>query len=684
VSHTVNPTATTTTITSDTPDPSAVGQAVPFTFTVVATAPGSGTPTGTVMVSDGVQSCNASVAAGSCSIAFSTAGNKSVTASYVGDGNYAPSTSVAEAHAVGTAATTTAISGHTPDPSVVGQGVAVTFTVTSSGGTPTGNVTVSDGIEQCTATVAVGTCSLTPATAGTKTLTASYPGDGNFGASTSTGVTHTVNAATTTTSITGHTPDPSLVGQGINVTFTVTSTGGTPTGSVTVTDGSDSCNGTVAAGGCTLTPTTAGAKTLTASYAGDGNFATSTSTGVPHTVNPASTTTTITSDSPDPSTVGQPVTVTFTVTSTAAGTPTGTVTVTDGSAQCGGTVAAGTCTLTPTTAGAKTLAATYAGDANFSGSTSLGESHTVNPASTTTTITSDTPDPSTAGQAVTVAFSVTSTGGTPTGKVTVSDGTLSCSATVAAGQCSLTPVTVGTETLTATYAGDGNFSGSVSAGEPHTVTTGLPSGSHSSMSASPSPITASSGSSASTITVTVRDAFNNAVQGATVVLSSDGTGNTVTQPVGATDVNGQVTGTLSSTVAEVKNVSAIVNGSVPLTQGTTVTVAPAAATVLAFTSQPSTVVLLNSLGPVVVTAFDEFGNVATAFAGDVTMAIANDGSILKNATLGGTKVIAAVAGVATFNDLTIDQLGTGYQLGASATGLTGATSNPFDVVTVLP
>src|SRR6185295_14113539 len=137
-------------------------------------APGSGTPTGTVTVSDGTQSCSASVAVGSCSIAFSSTGGRTVTASYPGDGNFASSTSAAVSQTVGAASTTTAITTHTPNPSVVGQGIAVTFTVTSGGGTPTGNVTVSDGTESCSASVAAGSCTLTPATAGSKTLTATY------------------------------------------------------------------------------------------------------------------------------------------------------------------------------------------------------------------------------------------------------------------------------------------------------------------------------------------------------------------------------------------------------------------------------------------------------------------------------------------------------------------------------
>jgi DNA-binding beta-propeller fold protein YncE len=79
---------------------------------------------------------------------------------------------------------------------------------------------------------------------------------------------------------------------------------------------------------------------------------------------------------------------------------------------------------------------------------------------TNTTITSDNPDPSAVGQAVVVNFSVTSTSGTPTGSVTVSDGVDSCTGTVAAGACTITLTTLGTRTLTATYAGDANFTGS--------------------------------------------------------------------------------------------------------------------------------------------------------------------------------------------------------------------------------
>src|SRR6185436_15679993 len=118
------------------------------------------------------------------------------------------------------------------------------------------------------------------------------------------------------------------------------------------------------------------------------------------------------------------------------------------------------------------IIASYGGDSNFNGGPSSTLNQVVNSATktnTTTTITGDTPDPSNVNQAVTVTYSVTGSGGTPTGNVTVSDGTVSCTGTVAAASCSLTFTTAGAKTLTASYAGDTNFNGSASAGAAHTV-----------------------------------------------------------------------------------------------------------------------------------------------------------------------------------------------------------------------
>jgi hypothetical protein len=482
--HTVNPADTTTTITSDNPDPSVVGQSVTINYSVTVNGPGAGVPTGNVNVSDGTQSCTGTVAASTCSITFTSAGPRTLTATYVGDANFNGSASAGASHQVKMADTTTTITSDNPDPSVVGQSVSVHYAVavTSPGaGTPTGNVTVSDGTLSCTGTVGAGMCSITFTSAGAKSLTATYAGDSNFNGSASTPATpHTVIPADTTTSIASDNPDPSMVGQSVTVVYSVTVNGpgaGTPTGNVTVSGGPGvTCTATVAAGQCNVTFTSTGAKTLTATYAGDANFNGSTSAGEPHTVNAAGTTTAITSDAPDPSVVGQSVIVQYSVTPSSPGTPTGNVTVSDGTVSCTGTVATGQCTITFTSAGAKTLTATYAGDSNYTGSTSANESHQVNKANTTTSVTGDPNDPTVVGESYPVSYSVTvnSPGaGSPTGTVTVTDGVSSCTGAAPSGSCSLTSTSAGGKTLTASYGGDAKFNSSLStdasAGEPHTV-----------------------------------------------------------------------------------------------------------------------------------------------------------------------------------------------------------------------
>jgi hypothetical protein len=143
------------------------------------------------------------------------------------------------------------------------------------------------------------------------------------------------------------------------------------------------------------------------------------------------------------------------------------------------------------------------------------------------------------------------------------------------------------------------------------------------------------------------------------------------------------TGTLSATVAESKTVSATINA-VAVTQTATVVVNAGAASQLTFTTQPQSALALAVLSPpVVVTVRDALGNVVTTFAGAVTIAIGNDASLLQNATLGGTTTVAAVSGVASFGDLTLDQVGNGYTLVATATGIGGMTSSSFDIALLL-
>src|SRR5206468_3130620 len=102
-----------------------------------------------------------------------------------------------------------------------------------------------------------------------------------------------------------------------------------------------------------------------------------------------------------------------------------------------------------------------------------------------------------------------------------------------------------------------------------TVTAGALSASRSGVQAAPDTIQAGDGPA--TITATARDANGNPIAGLPVVLAATGTGNTLTQPTSTTNASGVATGTLSSTKAEMKTVSATING-LAITQKDTVTV----------------------------------------------------------------------------------------------------------------
>ena len=70
------------------------------------------------------------------------------------------------------------------------------------------------------------------------------------------------------------------------------------------------------------------------------------------------------------------------------------------------------------------------------------------------------------------------------------------------------------------------------------------------------------------------------------------------------------------------------------------------------------------------------GGRVTNSSATVTLSLAdNPGS----ATLSGTVSVAAVNGVATFSNLSLNRPGQGYRLAAASSGLTGATSSTFNV-----
>jgi NADH/NAD ratio-sensing transcriptional regulator Rex len=115
------------------------------------------------------------------------------------------------------------------------------------------------------------------------------------------------------------------------------------------------------------------------------------------------------------------------------------------------------------------------------------------------------------------------------------------------------------------------------------------------------------------------------------------------------------------------------------TTSATFTITHGAATHLVFTVQPSNTAANASITPAVqVTARDQFENLVTAFVGDVTVAMGTNaggpGSILS-----GTLIRPVTNGVATFDDLSINNVGIGYTLTAQTGGLPLAGSAAFNI-----
>ena len=158
-----------------------------------------------------------------------------------------------------------------------------------------------------------------------------------------------------------------------------------------------------------------------------------------------------------------------------------------------------------------------------------------------------------------------------------------------------------------------------------------------------------------------------------MTLTSTGSNNNFGQP-GNTNSSGVTTGTISSTMAEPKTVSATAqvgaNPAVPISQTAAVAVDPAAADHLVFTVQPSDATNGVAMSPaVVVTVLDQFGNTAN-FSGTVTLTVVGGGSGIT-----GNSVTAS-SGVATFDSLILDTPGT-YNLNVDGGGLPTAQSDSF-------
>ena len=243
-------------------------------------------------------------------------GPHTITAKYLTDGNYCGSTSTAVTQVVNGADTSIVITTNTPNPSVVGQPVTFTATVTPAPGSTSveGTISFYDGTTLI-GTVPVsgnaGTIVTSNLALGSHNITAVYNGDTKNNPSTSPAVVHTVNKTTTTTTATAS-PTTSPYGSPVVLTANVVDSSGNPVtgGTVTFTDSSGTVLGTgeVVDGVATYTSTTIPAgTTVTANYGGNSSYSPSQGSVNPQ-VSCAATMTVVVSNSPNPSVVSNTVT----------------------------------------------------------------------------------------------------------------------------------------------------------------------------------------------------------------------------------------------------------------------------------------------------------------------------------------------------------------------------------------
>jgi hypothetical protein len=430
-------------------------------------------------------------------------GGHSITANFAGDSTYPPVTSSALGFNVGKGPTTTSL-GSSLNPSTFGQSVTFTATVVATpfgGGVPTGTVTFKDGATTL-GTVALNgsgigtltTSALTAAASSPHSITAVYGGDGDFATSTSSTLTQTVNKASSATAL-ASSLNPSTYGTIVTFTATVTSTAGTPTGTVTFKDGATTLGSpALSAGKATFSSSTlaVGSHSITASYNGAPDYNISAG-ALTQTVSKQSTTTSALTSKPSGAFYGQTITFTASVTPTVSGpsAPSGTVTFKDNGVALAPavTLSSGTASLTcapgnPCAAlnvGSHPITAVFSGDGNYTTSTSATLTQTVNKTATTSAVSSSA-NPSSFGQSVTFTATITSAinGVFPNGTVTFCDGAVTsgaCTGTTlgtptlnGSGVATLTIANLasGSHTLNVLYGGSSNFNSSDSTGAPLT------------------------------------------------------------------------------------------------------------------------------------------------------------------------------------------------------------------------
>jgi hypothetical protein len=425
ITQQVGASGTSVTLTSA-PTNSDANQQVTLTAVVNFLHSGTTVPTGTMNFLDGLTKktlCSVTATKNTdgsvssvCVPSFDTAGAHPITASFVSDAvsTFQSSSSSVLAQIVNQTPTSTTV-GASIGSAQVNQ--PVTFTATTQptflgSASPTGTVTFTYKQGLNTGTLCTTGVPVAPVTAGSAaactaplplpgsyTITATYSGDGNFGAGNAATVSMTVNRGTSVVKVVSSAPI-SVVDQSVTFTATLTPTyaGSTvPSGSLTFTDatagsiicGSVTLQASTLTATCTVSSLTLGAHSIAVTYSGDTDFLSSASSALSQVVQPGPTAVILAVTAPAPpipiSVATQSITVTATVRAVQPGNivPTGAVkfTSTDNAANhCSAVllatskgVTAASCTVTfpATDSGNIGINAQYLGDANFTTSSTV-------------------------------------------------------------------------------------------------------------------------------------------------------------------------------------------------------------------------------------------------------------------------------------------------------------------------
>ena len=360
IAFTIGKAATTTAVTS-------VNNAA--LVTVAASAPGSGTPTGTATIYAGASAAGTPVASGPL-----TNGSYALTlpeggyiAVYSGDQNFFASASLPASIAAQSPATTITLDSSTYSP-VANQPVTLSATINSTGvaATPTGIVTFTDnGVAIGTATLAGGHASITVTLPiGANPIVATFGGASAI-------ISLTVGKPASTVTFSSS-PTSAVYGQAVTLTAGITTLAGVaaPTGTAQFFDGATPIGTAPLIGGVatlSIANLAAGVHTITVAYSGDSNYGPFSGAGGSITINKAQISATVKTNTNN----GQEtLTVTAAAVAPGSGTPTGTVQFLDtvtGKAVGTATLAEGMASITiPVTT--DPITAMCSGDSNFNSS----------------------------------------------------------------------------------------------------------------------------------------------------------------------------------------------------------------------------------------------------------------------------------------------------------------------------